>query len=240
MPGEQSEQAQRGEGQGEEERRGQAEGSGARSGQTPTGPSHVLPANAGQPKQGPGPGAGPLWGGQGAPLKQGLPSARESCLFRFSHPEHGIIFNRGSACSSRPLFRRRCQPIYCLHKRPPAGRRLARGRGSGPEGGGVAWTGKGFLHPSGQRPETHSRLRPLHINPTTRKLGETNTFWGSWREGQNVPETLGVTDSKIYRIFRPEDLRHIDPQTHLVERFSNLFCFLSSGILLSNQTKISG
>lgn len=61
---------------GWEERRVQTEGNGASSGQGPTGPFHMLPASAGQPRQGLGTGAEALGGKQGAPLKQSLPSAR--------------------------------------------------------------------------------------------------------------------------------------------------------------------
>lgn len=49
-----------------------------------------------------------------------------------------------------------CQPIYYVHKHPPAGLQLAWVRGRSHEGGYMAWTGEGFIHPPGQCPETHT------------------------------------------------------------------------------------
>ena len=80
-----------------------------------------------------------VWGKWGlgaaaeAPLKRASHQSK-SCLFRFSHPQHWIIFNHGSACG-RPAYWRTSaspclhQPINCVHKHPPAGSQLAWGRG---------------------------------------------------------------------------------------------------------------
>lgn len=97
-------------------------------------------------------------GRQGASLKQRLPWA-ESCSFRFPHPGLWIIFNHGSACSLQAGWQgclplgRCCQPIYCLHKHPPAGLHLAWGRGRSQEGGCMTWMGKGFSTPLGSTPK---------------------------------------------------------------------------------------
>lgn len=70
--------------------------------------------------------------------------------------------NHGSACSRPACWRtsagpvwKEHQPINCVHKHPPAGSQLARGRGRSREGG-YGWDGQRVLHPSGKCPETHT------------------------------------------------------------------------------------
>lgn len=66
--------------------------------------------------------------------------------------------------------------------------------------------GQGVLHPSGQYPETHTHLHPLHINPTARKLGETNTLSeahggeGGMSQIHSKSQTLRVTESSSHGI----------------------------------------